>query len=57
MRLSFEYVALEDAKIFAANEDVVDAWYEYLAMLETFGGTHKEYCDELLLRVNKNWEN
>lgn len=56
MRLSFDIVALEDAKIFSSSGKIEDAWYGYLVMLQVFGWTHQGYCNELLKRIDREWQ-
>jgi hypothetical protein len=56
MRVSFEQVALEDAKLFSSPGSIEDALYGYLVMLHSLGWTHIEYSNELFKRIDKDWQ-
>lgn len=58
-KVSFDTVALEDAKIFAkakTKEDLQQAMIEYDALLNACGWTKQEYEMILLTRVNGQWD-
>lgn len=57
-KVSFEVVALADAKIFAnavSVEQIEQAMQEYRDLLDACGWEQKEYEDILLAKIDNGW--
>jgi hypothetical protein len=54
MKIKFEIVALEDARVFECVNGVSAAMEKYHQLLDNYGWTKQEYEAELLKRIDNN---